>query len=30
MRLERDIKSEENLTGRILDIFAPIGRASAA
>ena len=25
MRLERDIKSEENLTGRILDIFAPIG-----
>ncbi|ARP80974.1 transcription termination factor Rho [Bordetella genomosp. 9] len=26
MRLERDIKSEENLTGRILDIFAPIGK----
>jgi len=25
MRLERDIKSEENLTGRIMDIFAPIG-----
>ncbi|WP_373798004.1 transcription termination factor Rho [Achromobacter insuavis] len=25
MRLERDIKSEENLTGRILDVFAPIG-----
>ena len=24
--LERDIKSEENLTGRILDIFAPIGK----
>lgn len=26
MRLERDIKSEENLTGRILDVFAPIGK----
>jgi len=26
MRLERDIKSEENFTGRILDIFAPIGK----
>jgi len=26
MHLERDIKSEENLTGRILDIFAPIGK----
>ena len=26
MLLERDIKSEENLTGRILDIFAPIGK----
>ena len=26
MRLEREIKSEENLTGRILDIFAPIGK----
>lgn len=26
MRLERDIKSEENLTGRILDIFAPVGK----
>jgi transcription termination factor Rho len=26
MTLERDIKSEENLTGRILDIFAPIGK----
>jgi transcription termination factor Rho len=25
MRLERDIKSEENLTGRLMDIFAPIG-----
>lgn len=26
MVLERDIKSEENLTGRILDIFSPIGK----
>jgi transcription termination factor Rho len=26
MVLERDIKSEENLTGRILDVFAPIGK----
>jgi len=26
MRLERDIKSEENLTGRILDVFAPMGK----
>lgn len=26
MPLEREIKSEENLTGRILDIFAPIGK----
>ncbi len=26
MHLERDIKSEENLTGRILDIFSPIGK----
>ena len=26
MPLERDIKSDENLTGRILDIFAPIGK----
>ncbi|MFY9136750.1 transcription termination factor Rho [Zwartia sp.] len=26
MTLERDIRSEENLTGRILDIFAPIGK----
>ncbi len=26
MQLERDIKSEENLTGRILDIIAPIGK----
>jgi transcription termination factor Rho len=26
MQLERDIKAEENLTGRILDIVAPIGK----
>jgi len=26
MRLERDIKAEENLTGRVLDIVAPIGK----
>ncbi len=26
MVLERDIKSEENITGRVLDIFAPIGK----
>jgi transcription termination factor Rho len=26
MRLERDIKAEENLTGRVIDIIAPIGR----
>ncbi|AGF49831.1 transcription termination factor Rho [Candidatus Kinetoplastibacterium blastocrithidii TCC012E] len=26
MRLEREIKSEENLTGRILDVFSPIGK----
>jgi transcription termination factor Rho len=26
MQLERDIKSEENLTGRVLDIIAPIGK----
>jgi transcription termination factor Rho len=26
MRLERDIKAEENLTGRMLDIIAPIGK----
>ena len=24
--LERDIKAEENLTGRIIDIIAPIGK----
>ena len=26
MTLERDIKSEENITGRILDMFAPVGK----
>ncbi len=26
MVLERDIKSKENITGRIMDIFAPIGK----
>ncbi|MEQ6436068.1 transcription termination factor Rho [Comamonas sp. w2-DMI] len=26
LRLERDIKGEENITGRIIDIIAPIGR----
>src|SRR5512135_2173300 len=26
MRLEREIKSEENITGRIIDIVAPIGK----
>src|SRR5258706_629324 len=26
MQLERDIKAEENLTGRMLDIIAPIGK----
>ncbi len=30
MRLERDIKSEENITGRIVDIIAPIGRGQRA
>lgn len=30
MTLERDIKSEENVTGRILDIFAPIGKGQRA
>ncbi len=27
-RLERDIKAEENMTGRIIDIVAPIGKGS--
>ncbi|HEX4331057.1 MAG TPA: transcription termination factor Rho [Usitatibacter sp.] len=26
MQLERDIKAEENLTGRVMDIIAPIGK----
>lgn len=26
MKLERDLKSEENITGRVIDICAPIGR----
>src|SRR6202521_1938861 len=26
MKLERDIKAEENMTGRIIDIIAPIGK----
>ncbi len=30
MILERDIKSEENITGRILDIFAPLGKGQRA
>lgn len=30
LRLERDIRSEENYTGRILDIFAPIGKGQRA
>jgi len=28
--LERDIKSKENITGRIMDIFAPIGKGQRA
>lgn len=27
-KLERDIKSEENLTGRVIDIISPIGKGS--
>ncbi|GAB4213812.1 MAG: transcription termination factor Rho [Rhodoferax sp.] len=30
MRLERDIKSDENITGRIIDIIAPIGKGQRA
>ncbi len=30
MRLERDSKSEENVTGRIIDIIAPIGKGQRA
>jgi transcription termination factor Rho len=30
MKLERDIKSEENITGRVIDLIAPIGRGQRA
>src|SRR6187402_1076640 len=30
MKLERDIKGEENITGRIIDIVAPIGKGQRA
>jgi len=30
LTFERDIKSEENITGRILDIFAPMGKGQRA
>jgi transcription termination factor Rho len=30
MKLEQDIKGEENLTGRIIDIIAPIGKGQRA
>jgi transcription termination factor Rho len=30
MRLERDIKSDENITGRMIDIIAPIGKGQRA
>ncbi len=30
MRLERDIKSDENITGRVIDIISPIGRGQRA
>lgn len=30
MRLERDIKSEENITSRIIDIIAPLGKGQRA
>ncbi|GLS16902.1 MULTISPECIES: transcription termination factor Rho [Hydrogenophaga] len=30
MRLERDIKSEENITGRVIDIISPIGKGQRA
>ncbi len=30
MKLERDIKSDENVTGRIIDIIAPIGKGQRA
>ncbi len=30
MRLERETKSEENITGRVIDLIAPIGRGQRA
>ena len=30
MKLERELKTEENITGRIIDIIAPIGRGQRA
>jgi transcription termination factor Rho len=30
MRLERDIKTDENITGRVIDIIAPIGKGQRA
>jgi transcription termination factor Rho len=30
MRLERDVKGEENITGRVIDIIAPIGKGQRA
>jgi transcription termination factor Rho len=30
MRLEREIKGEENITGRVIDIIAPIGKGQRA
>ncbi|MBU6503313.1 MAG: transcription termination factor Rho [Burkholderiaceae bacterium] len=30
MKLERDLKGDENITGRIIDIIAPIGRGQRA
>jgi transcription termination factor Rho len=30
MKLERDIKSDENITGRVIDIIAPVGRGQRA
>lgn len=30
LKLERDISSEENLTGRLIDIIAPIGKGQRA
>ncbi len=30
LKLERDIRSEENITGRIIDIIAPIGKGQRA